>query len=190
MKRFKMLLFASMVMFVSSGVSAAVDKPVYNLGDYVSSDHVGASFSVDVAGSFVDVFNFTLYEDSTFYSLFTGVSESFSFTDLSLFSGYGGLSSPLFSTSSFPPLPPIFPVDFEELAVGVPGLFFPPAPLPPMLTAGDYSLVLTGESFLDSQSYTLNATGSIAPVPEPSTYALMLAGLGLVGFMAVRKRRQ
>ena len=28
----------------------------------------------------------------------------------------------------------------------------------------------------------------IAPVPEPETYALMLAGLGLVGFMARRKR--
>jgi hypothetical protein len=29
---------------------------------------------------------------------------------------------------------------------------------------------------------------SVSPVPEPETYALMLAGLGLVGFMA-RKRK-
>ncbi len=31
---------------------------------------------------------------------------------------------------------------------------------------------------------------SIAPVPEPQTYAMMLGGLGLVGWMARRKRKQ
>lgn len=31
---------------------------------------------------------------------------------------------------------------------------------------------------------------TLAPVPEPETYALMLAGLGLVGFLARRGRRQ
>ena len=30
---------------------------------------------------------------------------------------------------------------------------------------------------------------SIAAVPEPETYALMLAGIGMVGFMAKRRRR-
>ncbi|HEX2539560.1 MAG TPA: PEP-CTERM sorting domain-containing protein [Caldimonas sp.] len=31
--------------------------------------------------------------------------------------------------------------------------------------------------------------GSIAPIPEPETYALMLAGLGALGFVARRRRR-
>jgi len=30
---------------------------------------------------------------------------------------------------------------------------------------------------------------AVSPIPEPSTYALMLGGLGLVGFMAYRRRK-
>jgi len=36
----------------------------------------------------------------------------------------------------------------------------------------------------------IQITGTlVSAVPEPSTYALMLGGLGLVGFMATRRRR-
>lgn len=40
------------------------------------------------------------------------------------------------------------------------------------------------ESFL-----IYNLGGTVAAVPEPETYALMLAGLGVVGFVAKRRRR-
>lgn len=33
------------------------------------------------------------------------------------------------------------------------------------------------------------ATGAVAAIPEPETYLLMLAGLGVLGF-AARRRRQ
>ncbi|VAW48087.1 hypothetical protein MNBD_GAMMA04-536, partial [hydrothermal vent metagenome] len=38
---------------------------------------------------------------------------------------------------------------------------------------------------IDNFKYT-----EVSPVPEPSTYALMLGGLGMVGFMAYRRRKQ
>jgi len=50
-------------------------------------------------------------------------------------------------------------------------------------SGGDFN----GEWFSISE---ITVQGTISPVPEPSTYALMLGGLGLVGFMAARRRKQ
>ncbi len=60
-------------------------------------------------------------------------------------------------------------------------------------TTGAFSIswnkTIVGGSF-DSQTayWTFNGTAAAAPVPEASTYGMMLAGLGLVGF-AVRRRK-
>lgn len=61
-------------------------------------------------------------------------------------------------------------------------------------TGGGGASPLTGWVTFDAP-ITLNTNGSysialtgVSPVPEPETYALLLAGLGLVGFIARRKR--
>ena len=61
------------------------------------------------------------------------------------------------------------------------------------LLAGSYSLVVSGQvsGFIGQTSYsgllgTLR-TNVAAPVPEPETYAMFLAGLGLLGFATRRK---
>lgn len=56
------------------------------------------------------------------------------------------------------------------------------------LGAGDYSFKFTGDLGTSGGGYMVGL--SIAPVPEPSEWAMMLAGLGIVGAVAARRRRR
>lgn len=54
---------------------------------------------------------------------------------------------------------------------------------------GDDGNGLTAKVYLsDAGAYHLQLAVAVAPVPEPETYAMLLAGLGLVGFMARRRK--
>lgn len=56
------------------------------------------------------------------------------------------------------------------------------------LGAGNYTYVVSGTA---NNFYTYSLSSAItatAPVPEPETYAMMLAGLGALGFLASRRR--
>jgi PEP-CTERM motif len=55
------------------------------------------------------------------------------------------------------------------------------------LSAGSYQLSFTG---FGSGPGAFGGFYEVSPVPEPETYALMLAGLGIVGFVAARRRAQ
>jgi hypothetical protein len=56
------------------------------------------------------------------------------------------------------------------------------------LAAGTYYVQVSG-SVLSNASGKYYADIALAPVPEPETYGMMLAGLGVVGFMARRRKK-
>jgi len=58
-----------------------------------------------------------------------------------------------------------------------------------VLDAGSYRIDIAGD-VNGSIGGTYDLAAAVSAVPEPSTYALMLGGLGLVGFMAARRRKQ
>ena len=57
------------------------------------------------------------------------------------------------------------------------------------LAAGSYYFAVAGDA-TGNLGGIYNFTSNTAPVPEPETYALMLAGLGLLGFVGKRRMRQ
>lgn len=57
------------------------------------------------------------------------------------------------------------------------------------LTAGSYYYAVGGRALSGGAAYALSSTAVAAPVPEPETYALLGAGLGIIGFVASRRRR-
>lgn len=56
------------------------------------------------------------------------------------------------------------------------------------LSAGDYYLLVSG-NVVSNTAASFGGAVMLAPVPEPETYGMMLAGLGVLGFLA-RRRKQ
>ncbi len=95
-------------------------------------------------------------------------NKDFDITDFSLFNADGKLVSGVsLSTGT---------LDEWTLSTGV-------------LAAGSYYLQVDG-SVLGSAGGKYSADIALAPVPEPETYAMMLAGLGLLGFTARRRKQK
>lgn len=114
---------------------------------------------VNVAGNFVNTFSFTLSSAATITAGLTSVAPS-------------TFSSGFFSLESFSAATPI-----QTGSIG--GTFTA------TLAAGDYFYTVKGVGAPGS-TYSLKSV--VAAVPEPETYALFLAGLGAVGFLAARRR--
>jgi hypothetical protein len=57
------------------------------------------------------------------------------------------------------------------------------------LALGNYYLQVSG-NLVSNTSGSFGGAVMLAPVPEPETYGMMLAGLGVLGFLARRRRDQ
>ena len=153
---------------------------VYDLGN-MGPPGAASQDSEDLAGTanFLDYFTFTLSADANVFGSAPDVKVSIKkangvfidITDVSLYSGDVGSGTLvtgdlLKNDESF---------SFKNIA------------------SGAYYLTVTGtdkKPLSDSpQVYTLNLAATPATaVPEPEAYAMMLAGLGLIGFAASRRQ--
>ncbi len=133
---------------------------VYNLDLTTGSDiQIVGATST---GLTLDIFEFTLDQDSILDQ------------DLAYFGNYNPIEFSIFDSTNAA----VAAAVMVNSVLTIDDLF---------LQAGDYVTVVASQFGGGFGAYALGT--SVSPVPEASTLAMMLGGLGLVGFMA-RRRRQ
>ncbi len=165
-------LVSALIVVAALALPGRAGATLYNYGPQSSDLFYGVSHT----GSFQDQIQFN-------------VATPFTVTLLDQFTNFGlmfGLNATLYSLSSGAPQymggsnTPAFGSSFVNLASS--------APLP----AGSYELRISGFGLPGgyySGRMTLAPTTTV-PIPEPETYAMILAGLGLMGFVARRRKRK
>lgn len=160
----KKFAFLATLAAISVSNAWAVGGPLVFVGNT-------ASFSSSVSGTFTDFWTFNVVAP--------GASAAASATNIA-FNGGGGITSfaGLLSTVNLTGTPVVNPPVVVSVLSGFTGVLIP----------GAYSLRISGTTAAGGASYGGNVV--LTPVPEPETYALMLAGLGVIGFVAARRRNR
>ena len=167
MKTNSQSMIAGLALLFSMGMANATTT---NLSDLTSYGDAGYSSPVIThlgVSSFTDIYNFTL---PTLSDVGAGVanisfsvgSKSYNIPNLTLTlkDGFNNIGTTLSSGATFGGL---------------------------TLGGGSYSFMVAGTPVGTGGKYVFNAVA--APVPEPQTWAMMLGGLGLIGFMSFRRRK-
>lgn len=136
----------------------------------------GSSFAAGVNGSFTDYLTFSLAQPSSFaYAVANLVSSSTqTFT-------FGGASFSMTIISNITDLA-------ASLYSGVPNSGSLIDPGVGSLSAGSYFIKVTGTGTGTGGLGSYGVASQVAAVPEPESYAMFLAGLGIIGAIARRRK--
>lgn len=168
--KIKAVALAAVLAVGSSGALALDD-------DLGTIDSSSASFSNTVGSGFTDTWTFSLSSLSYVAASLTNVESALgSFAT----GGIAGLaaSTDTFTLTGSPIISTSGPVTVTtQVLAGT-----------AVLSAGSYTLTVSGTGITGSSaSYGGNIVAT--PVPEPGTYAMLMAGLGVVGLLVMRRRR-
>jgi hypothetical protein len=158
-----------LALLFSMGMANATAPTVTNMHDLTSYGSAGYPAYVSLgknSGSFSDVYNFSIPSLSDV----TGDVAN-------LYVSHGGIDHLSLTLQGGPNS-----IFYQNLPTGRND-----ALIEQFLGYGNYSFTVAGNAAIQGGKYFFNATA--LPVPEPSTWAMMLGGLGLIGFMSYRRRQ-
>lgn len=133
----------------------------------------------DTPGSYTDEFVFTIDGEDPLIASGTAIVGA---------TGSGAVRPPNYTFTSFS----FFRTNVDSsrtyltttAELGDGGLFYPLASLAP----GNYGILISGATTLPGTGGSYGATLNLAPVPEPATYGMLLAGAGVLAFIGRRRK--
>ena len=167
------LVFASASLGSSATFAQDISQPPEPLTLLDGSGFFGDAFAMDNAGdTFSDQFTFSVTGlphniDAIVSSISPTADTGLDITGLAVYSEAGTLIAN--GTSLMTGVTDVWTVSTDGLALG------------------NYYLQVSG-SLVSESSGSFGGAVMLVPVPEPETYGMMLAGLGLVGWMARRRK--
>ncbi len=149
-----------------------------DLGAFTAPTSINISNTIMGSGAFSDVYSFSVTSDTALASIIASVS----FSDIVGITGFtsslwlaGGGQLALGETTTYGT-----DVLFTTSKINYAPLLAGPPPV--------YEIHAGGTVFGPSGSY--GGAMVLSPVPEPEIYAMLAAGLGLMGFVARRRKQQ
>ena len=168
----------SLVATAAIGLAAASSSFATVAGEPLGVLAPTASFSRTVgAGSFMDTYNFDLSVASIVAASATNVEITFGGFS------FGGISNFAATLNNKPLLFNLFESTGDGVTIST-SVVAGSTSLP----AGNFKLTVSGIAAAGGASYGGNIVAT--PVPEPESYAMLLAGLGVMGAIAVRRNKR
>jgi len=169
---FSAVAFATAAIAAPMAMAADISKPTQALVLIDGTVDFGATFGKgNKDNTFADKYTFTTtgvnYVDSLISSIAKNSAKGLDITGFALFTSTGSLIADGEQENTGK-------IDLWSLSVE-------------SLAAGSYYVQVSGNLVSkDSGSYGANL--NLAPVPEPETYGMIIAGLGILGFLARRRK--